>query len=469
MSIKMFDTNHIKSPFTYQVNSGEKIKEKRLSTLQIITAIAVGILLSPLLIVGGYLSFLGITAAFKNKNIANWNKKHPPKPVKVQPKEVAPPASSLQPKKIENDVKPVAPLEKIAQAADSKLKHYNPLETPKIHFPPVAFTNIKTVQSALLTKINQNDPLLGKKIFTKEALELMDLMDDSLTLNETVLVLRSDGHYQYAKFKGYGAPGYPNNGKFDIGDGKIMNKPITDFHKIFDKNNPTPIVVGPTIELDGIVFSSESEEIEKMKTFLSGFSNYDPVFRALHFNNKIFSVIGSKAESFFNQPTALCGSNTSREVLTLDPTNSPRLKMHLDALIFQLSGKEGNENLMINTVSEYVKNMIFPNPFGLSFEPQVEAFIKSKGVQAPVIPIDEFILNRVASFRHHALVTAYILDGLTKCDSIRTGKPFLSGEVKVLGNDKHGKDHYEVVFSTQQHEIHLAQHSLPLFLPVLPK
>lgn len=553
MSINFYDKSHLKSPFTYYINSEnnktEQVK-KSLPLWQKITAIAVLILFSftPLFIVGGYFAFICVTAAFKNKNISNRDKS---------------PASNSS--DLSNPSKSVDPLEpplklptKLSTHSSGSIEKISLIAEPKINLPIILQENIieqKSVKlstppekidrqdaidqiaqpspkinevftvenediftpslesstsssdsidwDAILNSINkrspgyenqdiielpilpknseipetgpidrdvdENEPFLGEKISVSEACQYMDLINEDFALDEISLVLRSDGLYQYVKFKGY-AP--PNNGLFDNGDGIIMNKPLEAFQKLESKRKPSSgVAAGITTESfsdeDEISFSSDSLRTVQMKSNLSFSPNYNPAYNTFEFNEKSFFVVSSKTKNFFSYPTASCGSSDKREVALLDPNNSPLLTQHFQALSKQLLGKEQDEIFIVNTVLAYVRNAIFPTHSLPDLESQVAAFIDEKrhntsaahtcilNSRIPVISIDEFIGKRIGVCRHHALVTAYLLDGLTKCISTSTQKPFLSGNVKFIRGNVPGGAHAWVNFVSKNRKMHI--------------
>jgi hypothetical protein len=76
--------------------------------------------------------------------------------------------------------------------------------------------------------------------------------------------------------------------------------------------------------------------------------------------------------------------------------------------------------------------------------------IEDSGMQVPCIPIDRFISKGLGVCRHHAMVTAYILDGLTK-----QRPPYLSGTVQIIRDTmKSGNGHAWAAFVNNTRKVH---------------
>lgn len=266
MTINFYDLNHIKSPFSYSVdlineNKTQQIN-RQLSLSQKITAIAVFILFSPLFFVGGYLAFLGTTAAFKNKNIRIWNaashlKRENPKTTTSQDQLKVANEKIPELKLASNScaLKDNTPQVAVEKTDAEKIKINYPVvvggnKAPLEIFVPALpkrfsdqresskkITEDLEIQKPIAVQSSGNtcNALLGQRIPFEIASQKVSLLDrnfgpDEFDIDQIVLVLRSDALYQYVKFKGI-KPG-TNNGVFDAGDGIISEKAITTFYKL---------------------------------------------------------------------------------------------------------------------------------------------------------------------------------------------------------------------------------------------
>lgn len=193
---------------------------------------------------------------------------------------------------------------------------------------------------------------------------------------------------------------------------------------------------------------------------------------ALQVKNQQFVPLTGKVTDFITQPSASIGSSTGREIVTLDPANSPLLNQHYEALeqlILEASQKKGatlSPQEMLILVNTHVREEIFPTCNDPNLERQVDAFVNSKREtqdkvetrgrdkkEIPVIPIDDFIAAKTGVCRHHAMVTAYLLDRLTKEHG---GKEVPKGTVRhVRDNLDAGGAHVWVNFICDAGKFHL--------------
>jgi hypothetical protein len=151
-------------------------------------------------------------------------------------------------------------------------------------------------------------------------------------------------------------------------------------------------------------------------------------------------------------------------VILLDPKNSPLLNHHFNEIVKIISEKIPIEKEICKIIAKYVRDKIFP----AEHASKLKAFmitkqwdktipkIKIKDTRVLAIPIDSFISEKLGVCRHHALVTAYIMDGLTKLCSNKTNRPYLSGNVQIIrDNLKSGGAHAWTAYTTKTNMIHI--------------
>lgn len=210
-----------------------------------------------------------------------------------------------------------------------------------------------------------------------------------------------------------------------------------------------------------------------MKSNLGNFPVYDRMTNTLNINDLYYTAVSSQTKNFFTSFTASCGATTAREILTLNPKSSVVLNEHFNRILELITNHEIllkahlSEDVILQTVVEYVRGKIFPTHSQLTLIQQVAAFIEAKktdasiiqidvnGERVPCIPVDEFISSGLGVCRHHAMVTAYILDGLTKYRSSISNKPFLFGVVQVIRDGVPGGAHAWVTYVNSQRRMHI--------------
>ncbi|MCB1119548.1 MAG: hypothetical protein KDK65_06275 [Chlamydiia bacterium] len=130
-----------------------------------------------------------------------------------------------------------------------------------------------------------------------------------------------------------------------------------------------------------------------------------------------YTVLSGNVRNFASTPIASCGSTASREILLLDPNDSPKLAAHYEHLQKQI-GEETDTEVILKKVAQYIQKEIFP---GTKVESLINRARQTHQTtthrdypeqKIPLIPIDTFIENQVGVCRHHALVLAYLLDRL---------------------------------------------------------
>ncbi|MBS0655036.1 MAG: hypothetical protein JSR46_04605 [Verrucomicrobia bacterium] len=223
---------------------------------------------------------------------------------------------------------------------------------------------------------------------------------------------------------------------------------------------------GYSSEEKGVYMHVQSVEYERslqMKKKISRFPNYNPTTKTLYVNRIGYTPITSKCSSFFTHPTASCGAASEREVILLDPENSPLLNEHFTKILKILSEDTKKRGTLetIKIVADYVYNTIFWDKSGdlvLQLKNYVNELksdttihqIEDSGTKVPCIPIDRFISKGRGVCRHHSIVTAYILDGLTK-----QRPPYLSGAVQIVRDTlKSGSGHSWAAFVNNSRKVH---------------
>ncbi len=146
--------------------------------------------------------------------------------------------------------------------------------------------------------------------------------------------------------------------------------------------------------------------------------------RVLTHKNTEFRVLTGFTEYFTTQPLISIGSSPlTREIISLDPENSPLLQQKYD----QFSGASFEELI------DYIRTRIF---FIKTNERLMDAFIfewierhtpedftlTSDNRYLPVIPLNDFIRSGVGVCRHSALTAAYFIDRLIQDGRLPPGR-----------------------------------------------
>ncbi len=175
----------------------------------------------------------------------------------------------------------------------------------------------------------------------------------------------------------------------------------------------------------------------EMKQFLSNFPAYDQNQNLIELNHKKYVPITGALRDISTKAVASCGSSSKREILVLDPDNSPKLKKHyaeLKEILINFQKNQGKalfEEEVLKQVRDYVRHHIFLTRNIPDLSEKIDGFVELKHkskqtpkavyevsknyvADVPIISIDEFIKEEIGICRHHALVTGYLLDRLTK-------------------------------------------------------
>lgn len=169
---------------------------------------------------------------------------------------------------------------------------------------------------------------------------------------------------------------------------------------------------------------------------LSKLQNYNYIRSSIIFNDQPYAPIASNQFGFSTDKLISCGSSHKREFILVDFEHSPQLKMHFATLvkklelakkseIFNLSTSKG-VYVLLKIIRDYIRTEVFPSCKSLSLGSDLEQAIKDYQMNYPdsrllfknekgsvsVVPIDYFVEKKLGVCRHHALVTAMLMDKL---------------------------------------------------------
>lgn len=167
--------------------------------------------------------------------------------------------------------------------------------------------------------------------------------------------------------------------------------------------------------------------------FISGYSNYQ--FGQLKIGDQLFFPVTGRTQGFSRQLLVSCGSSPKRELLFLDPYNSPSLAKHFEE--FRKTVSSAMSTLEILTLlKQYVFDKVFfdhesnltqrVEDFASGF-PDTVVHSDYPGRRIPMISIDVFTSKGLGVCRHHALVICYFLDRL-----LSEEEPVLEGTVQHM-------------------------------------
>lgn len=187
---------------------------------------------------------------------------------------------------------------------------------------------------------------------------------------------------------------------------------------------------------------------------LGRFTEYDLSKREIKVGDQLYQVISAEVDDFANSalPLASCGSAESREIILLDPKNSPLLQKKYQSFVVYLKNYLAEQNKdklspdeFLRFVCAFMDQKVFPIR-SLNLEEKVENIIKEgqknpqflKIGKMPCLPIDHFIKEKVGVCRHHSLVAAYLVDKFIKensecCD--------FKGKVQMMRDNIEGGAH----------------------------
>ena len=286
-------------------------------------------------------------------------------------------------------------------------------------------------------------------------------------VGETVIVARSSGKFEYVVITQI------KNDEIFFSDasGPIGSKNIQGFYKAkhIDENKKpvTDEKLSPE-ELFFEQFQAEDLGAEGLRTRagkqfvrnLKCCSNDGSIIRA---GSKEYVTVSGNAQGFSSMRFASCGSST-REVILLDPKNSPALEAKYEILRQQLDTLARSQNVplapeqVLKHIMTFVRVNVFPSCRDHDLVENTDKLVNkarvdkkheltenrdNPGLPIPLMPIDDFINAGLGVCRHHALVTAYLMDRLTKEP---VGKPYLEGTIQHMRDNVPGGAHVWTTF-----------------------
>lgn len=212
------------------------------------------------------------------------------------------------------------------------------------------------------------------------------------------------------------------------------------------------------------VLDSPDEQLQGMRTVrmkdaIQSLPNYDSTRNQLLVEGNQYTPLTGGSSNFSGMRVASCGSSTHREIILLDPENSPILMAKYARLKELLSDRKAEGEMTESDILEFVKNFVMINIF--HGDPDtLDSLLKEKEIKptliegtTPFIPIDQFIDKGVGVCRHHSMVMAFLLDKLTKDPP---DQPLLSGAVQYMrSNVEGGGAHAWVTYVNQNQKFHL--------------
>ncbi len=294
----------------------------------------------------------------------------------------------------------------------------------------------KVIPKNPLPKPKKRDERIGQKLDNIHAMPQLNHEDKDFHLDEIVVVLRS-GPPQYFQYGRIDQILDNNNYRIDVKSDKgCITKGAVAIYKINPMiNRPNePLIELADEELD---LAEPGPRTIGMNRFLKNFVAYDKNKNIIKLNHKEYVPLTAAVQDISKKAVASCGSSVNREIIVLDPDNSPILNKHYEELKNILIkfrknlGRSLSEEEVLKQVRDYVRHHIFPSRNDPNLSKKVDKFIELKRrskqtpktdyeispthmAEVPIIPIDEFIKEGLGICRHHAIVTAYLLDRLTK-------------------------------------------------------
>lgn len=209
---------------------------------------------------------------------------------------------------------------------------------------------------------------------------------------------------------------------------------------------------------------------KRMRTWLDAmFTKQNYRDEKFYFANQEYELVTSEVSDFTSKRLASIGSSTSREIITLDPANCPKLSAYYQQLkqeVIHKSTEKGGlltSEEMLQMVNDCVRNRIFPSCKQPAKGEKLEKFLADRratkpsvplaiGGSVPIFSIEDFI-GGPAVCRHHGLVASYLLDRLVKSQG---GITVPAGRVLHMRSDLDvGGAHVWVNFISRTGKYHL--------------
>lgn len=211
------------------------------------------------------------------------------------------------------------------------------------------------------------------------------------------------------------------------------NHEIPDFAQLLHPylNNANPLVKSTPLEerkdLEGAGTRTKKAFVflEKLQDFKEGHIIFDGIK---------YTPITSHQFGLSTGQFVSSGSFSSRELVLVDFEQSPHLQEHYNELVSLLESAKKNGTLnpstevstLLQIIKTYVRTEIFPTCNNPSLENETEQAIEEYRTNHPdsrlmlkdekdsvsVVPIDYFVEKKLGVCRHHALVTALLIDRL---------------------------------------------------------
>ncbi len=195
--------------------------------------------------------------------------------------------------------------------------------------------------------------------------------------------------------------------------------------------------------------------LEKLEQGL--FAYYNPHTKTLFHQGKLFHLVTGSAGHLSEKPWISIGSfPRAREVISLDPDNSPTLEESYRRLLHYLEGNARSLQDVLEMASSYIRHEVFSPP--LCGDKKVADFIKQWVFQSgrprtdftltteaelfPVVPLEDFVRAKSGVCRHLALAFAYFFDKLQKESSLAHLLPqgacyLVRDDIPVRGDSGH--------------------------------
>lgn len=287
---------------------------------------------------------------------------------------------------------------------------------------------------------------IGSRLVEWDAASLKKL---SFHEGDLAIVQRSDKSYQYVLILGQ-----EKNSVLYFDSQRSYRKAAVFFYSVAKKEEELPPTVPISCDEEAPLPSSLPETLNcpcgprtlEADPFVYELSCAQPAGVKLVINGKNYYPISSKIQGFATKRLASCGSTTDREILLLDPLNSPLLDTHFKTLLSEiLNIRERIGSLspeqVLNLVKKHMKSRIFfaDQPLRKVNEifqkaladPSTAKFRHSKhpGELIPAIPLERYIAEGASVCRHMSLAACYLLDRLTKEPR---ESPILDGSVQHI-------------------------------------
>lgn len=156
---------------------------------------------------------------------------------------------------------------------------------------------------------------------------------------------------------------------------------------------------------------------------------YNAKKNQLEVNNKEYGIVSGQVTNFITRPLAYCGSSNSREIIILDPENSPRLNTCYETFKALIVGesKARGQKLSLDKILTLLMSFIRQDVYEVHsrqleqhvediFDEEVVAgnqvITRLDGSRIPLISLETYLEKKKGVCRHLAFTAAYLLDRL---------------------------------------------------------